>query len=580
MNQFKKANSFKFEQPTRKDSNDFDDSDIGLDSDFSFDEDNINNNLIEIDNGKSKDDIKKLKQGLSPNKYEEKVEDIDNNSNEINKIKNLSNEEINELYSNKEDSEEEDESSKNDNNEQTQNGLNTDVEKNKENNKNENSIDENNNNEKEPNEENNKSEKDINESKENNKDLDNGNDYEQNNLSKEEHKETEEIEKNEKIEKDLITSIQNKEIVTRDKIKLAEAIQFKNEPDKVIITDEFGFIKKENPKEKNNKKDEKNEKGKNYQRRRSKSVKLLLQVNARIEKWNYMIQNYQEFSTNKKKKALLKSRTRKGIPDSLRGYAWQLFANKDKYYEKDLYQNLEKEPVKEDLEIVIIKDLDRTFPLCQFFREKYGNGQRKLYKVLSAYSKYNKNVGYVQGMGFITAIFLIYMDEESSFYMLHCLMKKYKLEGLYYEGFPDLKKKCYVFLNLQKKYVNSVYKIFQREGIIPTMYLSSWFISLFARTLDFHIVLRVYDCFFLEGFKVIYRIALAILKLNENIFCKTKKGEVLPLIYKCHENLDVEELFKVAFGFNMSRNFIDKCEDEFEKVKNDTNNEFMTQLCW
>ena len=32
---------------------------------------------------------------------------------------------------------------------------------------------------------------------------------------------------------------------------------------------------------------------------------------------------------------------------------WQLFANKDKYYDKDLYQNLEKEPVKEELEIVI-----------------------------------------------------------------------------------------------------------------------------------------------------------------------------------------------------------------------------------
>ena len=493
MNQFKKANSLKFEQPIRKDSSDFDDSDLNLDSDFSFNEDINNNNSIEIDNGKPKDDIKKLKQGLDTRKYNE--EDMDKNSNEIN----LQNEEINELYSNKEDSEEEDESSKNDNNEQKQNGLNNDQNENDKNKKGENSFDEgkdNNKNVKDKIEENNKSEKDINVSKDINKDKDKDNVNEQNNLSKEEPKLIEEIENNEKIEKDLINSIQNKEIVTRDKIQLAESIQFRNEPDKVIITDEFGFIKKENSKEKNNKKVEE-EKGKNYQRRRSKSVKILLQVNARIEKWNYMIQNYEEFTTNKKKKALLKSRTRKGIPDSLRGYVWQLFANKDKYYDKDLYQNLEKEPVKEELEIVIIKDLDRTFPLCQFFREKYGNGQRKLYKVLSAYSKYNKNVGYVQGMGFITAIFLIYMDEESSFYMLHCLMKKYKLEGLYYDGFPDLKKKCYVFLNLQKKYVNSVYKIFQREGIIPTMYLSSWFISLFARTLEFHIVLRVYDCFFL-----------------------------------------------------------------------------------
>ena len=45
-----------------------------------------------------------------------------------------------------------------------------------------------------------------------------------------------------------------------------------------------------------------------------------------MEKWNYMIEHYEEFSTKKKKKALLKSRTRKGVPDSLRGYVWQLFA--------------------------------------------------------------------------------------------------------------------------------------------------------------------------------------------------------------------------------------------------------------
>ena len=293
-----------------------------------------------------------------------------------------------------------------------------------------------------------------------------------------------------------------------------------------------------------------------------------------------MINNYKLFSTNKKKRELLKSRTRKGIPDSLRGYVWQLFADKDKFYEKGIYEKLQSLPVKEDLEIVIIKDLDRTFPLCQFFREKYGNGQRKLYKVLSAYSKYNKRVGYVQGMGFITAVFLIYMDEESSFFMLHSLMKKYKLEGLYIDQFPDLKKICFVFLNLQKRYINNIYNLFKKEGIIPTMYLSSWFISIFSRTLEFHVVLRVFDCFFLEGFKVIYRIALALLKMSESKFLKADKGEVLPIIYKCHENLNVEQLFKVAFGFNISRSYIDKCEEIFEKVKDDSENEFMQVLVW
>ena len=159
-------------------------------------------------------------------------------------------------------------------------------------------------------------------------------------------------------------------------------------------------------------------------------------------------------------------------------------------------------------------------------------------------------------------------------------MKKYKLEGLYYDNFPDLKKKCFVLLNMQKKYINKLYNIFQRDGIVPTMYASSWFISLFARTVDFNIAVRILDCFFLEGFKVIYRISLALFKLSENAFCSAKKGETFPLLYKVQENINVEELFKVAFGFHISRNYIKECEIEYEKVKNDKNNEYMAQLAW
>ena len=385
------------------------------------------------------------------------------------------------------------------------------------------------------------------------------------------------IEKNKKIEKALMMSITNKESMTRENLHLAETIKFKDEPDKIIFTDEYGFLKddKNSP---TNKMTKKFEKKKSKKMVTSKSAKNLLQINARMEKWNYMLNHYQEFST--KKREILKSRTRKGIPDNLRGYAWQIFAEKKKFYVPNLYKELESQPIKEDLEIVIMKDLDRTFPLIQFFREKYGNGQRQLYKVLSAYSKYNTEVGYVQGMGFIAAIFLTYMDEESSFFMLHSLMKKYEMEGTFFDNFPDLKKKFFILLNLQKKLIPKIYNIFQRDGVLPTMYASTWFISLFSKTLDFKIVVRIFDCFFLEGFKVIYRISLALLKLRENDFIKAEKGNSMTLLVSCHENVDEEELFKIAFGFSISRNFIEKCEAEFEKVKNNEKNEFISQLCW
>ena len=50
------------------------------------------------------------------------------------------------------------------------------------------------------------------------------------------------------IEKELLISINNKEMITRERLNLAEIIKFKDEPDKIIFTDQFGFIKKDDPK--------------------------------------------------------------------------------------------------------------------------------------------------------------------------------------------------------------------------------------------------------------------------------------------------------------------------------------------
>ena len=376
--------------------------------------------------------------------------------------------------------------------------------------------------------------------------------------------------KDKEIENILLKSIKNKENATSERIQMAEKINFKSIPDKIIATDQYGFII---PEDNNNQ-----DKDANKNANTNKSETDLLQINARMEKWNYMIEHYDEFKTKNFNK--LKSRTRKGIPDSIRSYIWQLFGEKDKYYEKDLFSKLDKIPMNEDTEIVIIKDLDRTFPACQFFKEKYGNGQRKLYKVLSYYSKYNTDTGYVQGMGFIVAVFLTYMDEESSFFMLHSLMKKYNMEGFYLPGFPILKKTFYILLNLEKKFLPKIYELFKKEGMIPSMYASEWFICLFSRNLEFKSLVRIFDIFLLEGYKVIYRFALAFLKLKEDKFMEGKDGlaSIMQTINECTENVDIEKMFKIAFGFSISRNFINQLGNEFEKIKDDPKNEFVKQL--
>ena len=366
-----------------------------------------------------------------------------------------------------------------------------------------------------------------------------------------------------KIEEKLLKSIENSEKIDKDKIKLAETINFRENPDQIIDTDEFGFIK--------------DSKNKNEEKKDGRDS--LLKYNVRLEKWNYMLNNYDDFHKNHFSK--LKERTRKGIPDSLRGYAWQKIINLDEFYEKDLYQNLNEQEPDKSVETVIIKDIDRTFPKCSFFKEKYGGGQRQLYKVLVNYSKYNKEVGYVQGMAFIVALLLTYMDEERTFFMIHALMKKRELEGLYLPGFPDLNKKLFVLLNLEKKLIPKVYNTLKKFQVMPFSYASEWFLCLFSTNLQFSTLVRIYDTFILEGYKIIYRFSLAFLKLKEQkIIQCSGMDSAFKVIKKSMENLDIDldELFKIAFGFSISKKEIENYEKEYDKNKDNKNNEFIIQL--
>ena len=353
------------------------------------------------------------------------------------------------------------------------------------------------------------------------------------------------------IESEILESIQKKENPSLENLQNAEKINFNQ--NEILQTDQYGFIKTE--------KDQKPED--------------LLKINARLEKWNTMIKDFD--GTLKNYFSKLKERTRKGIPDSLRAFVWQKFAEYDKYYIKDLYKNLENEKTDLDYESVILKDLDRTYPNQSLFKTKYGSGQRSLYRVLCSYSKYNKEIGYVQGMGFIAALLLTYMDEESTFFMMESLMKKYELEGLYKPGFPDLKKIFYVFLRLMKKYLPKIFELFKANEILPSMYASEWFICVFSRELKFEVLVRIFDCFLLEKKKILYRFALAFIKNKEKEFLSVKDGilGIMNIFKTIFDDVNVEDISHIAFSFNFKRKKIKKYEEEYEKEKNNKKNEII-----
>lgn len=72
-----------------------------------------------------------------------------------------------------------------------------------------------------------------------------------------------------------------------------------------------------------------------------------------------------------------------------------------------------------------------TFGDDYLSRERYSIKQKSMFYVLAAYSMYNMEVGYCQGMSVLAGLLLLYMDEEDAFWGLSVLLadKKYSMHG-------------------------------------------------------------------------------------------------------------------------------------------------------
>jgi len=168
----------------------------------------------------------------------------------------------------------------------------------------------------------------------------------------------------------------------------------------------------------------------------------------------------------------------------------------------------------ESVDMEIMRDLNRTFPNHVLFSQRQGPGQRCLFHVLRAFSAWDARIGYVQGMGFVAAVLLMYMAEEEAFWTLAALVKgavHAPLEGLYTPGMPLLRLALAQFTALLQQELPRLGAHMAAEGVEPSMYCTHWFNTVFAYSLPFEHLLRVWDVFLLEGMKTVFRVGLALL---------------------------------------------------------------------
>jgi USP6 N-terminal-like protein len=155
----------------------------------------------------------------------------------------------------------------------------------------------------------------------------------------------------------------------------------------------------------------------------------------RVKKWLKMLYHWNTKDTQEK----LHKRVCKGIPDKLRSQVWMKLLNLEeiKSKHKNKYQEMLQIARQWSTEArQIDSDVNRQFREHMMYRERYNLKQRSLFNVLVAYSMYNMEVGYCQGMSGLAGILLMYMDEEEAFWALSILLSdsKYAMHGLFIEG--------------------------------------------------------------------------------------------------------------------------------------------------
>ncbi|XP_016091671.1 USP6 N-terminal-like protein isoform X3 [Sinocyclocheilus grahami] len=249
--------------------------------------------------------------------------------------------------------------------------------------------------------------------------------------------------------------------------------------------------------------------------------KYKLQEVEREEKWVKMVKKWDKYCNSEK----MMKRVYKGIPLKLRGQAWALLLDVEKVKEANYrkYEKMKEQAKKYSTEIKQIDlDVNRTFRNHIMFMDRFGVKQQALFNVLAAYSVYNTEVSYCQGMSQIAAILLMYMNEEDAFWALSQLLtnQKHAMHGFFIPGFPKLQRFQVHHDKILSKLLPKLRKHLDKEQMSTGIYTIKWFLQCFIDRTPFTLTLRLWDIYILEGEKVLTGMAYTLLKLHKKHLLK------------------------------------------------------------
>lgn len=254
------------------------------------------------------------------------------------------------------------------------------------------------------------------------------------------------------------------------------------------------------------------------------------------EFWTRIVNDYE--SVLKHESDQLDKLIMSGIPKEFRGIIWQLVSRLKNFQLEEFYIQLKGETSIHEKSIK--RDLSRT----SFFTnvEQVNKGE-ELFNVIKAYSLFDPDVGYTQGMIFIAIPLIMNMSDAECFCLLVTMMKDYKLRDLFSPEMKGLHLFLYEFDRLLENYSPILYNHLVKQGIRSSMYASQWFLTFFAYKFPLDMVLRIFDIIITQGIESILKFAVNLMIKNESTLLSLKFDKLLGFLKDKLFNIYVNDEF-------------------------------------
>uniref|UniRef100_A0A673M7M6 TBC1 domain family member 14-like n=1 Tax=Sinocyclocheilus rhinocerous TaxID=307959 RepID=A0A673M7M6_9TELE len=266
-----------------------------------------------------------------------------------------------------------------------------------------------------------------------------------------------------------------------------------------------------------------------------------------------------------------------GLPPSVRGKVWSLAIGNelnitDELYNICLARAKEKwnafvaptaatETETEDaglshadreasLELIKL-DISRTFPsLCIF--QQGGPYHDVLHSILGAYTCYRPDVGYVQGMSFIAAVLILNMNTADAFIAFANLLNKPCQMAFYRVDHSLMLTYFATFEVFFEENLPKLFAHFKNNSLSSDIYLIDWIFTLYSKSLPLDIACRVWDVFCRDGEEFLFRTALGILRLYEDILTHMDFIHIAQFLTRLPDYISAEEIFSSITTINMN----------------------------